>query len=32
MNDAILAADRAGYEHYKINPDWRTFRAIFRAA
>jgi N-acyl-D-amino-acid deacylase len=29
MNDAILAADRAGYEHYKVNPDWRTFRQYF---
>ena len=29
MNDAILAADRAAYEHYKINPDWRTFRQYF---
>jgi dihydroorotase/N-acyl-D-amino-acid deacylase len=29
LNDAIIAADRAGYEHYKINPDWRTFRQYF---
>jgi dihydroorotase/N-acyl-D-amino-acid deacylase len=29
FNDAIIAADRAGYEHYKINPDWRTFRQYF---
>jgi len=29
LNDAIIAADRAGYEHYKINPDWRTFRQFF---
>jgi N-acyl-D-amino-acid deacylase len=29
LNDAIVAADRAGYEHYKINPDWRTFRQYF---
>jgi N-acyl-D-amino-acid deacylase len=29
LNDAILAADRASYEHYKINPDWRTFRQYF---
>src|SRR5262245_27935405 len=21
LNDAIIAADRAGYDHYKINPD-----------
>ncbi len=29
LNDAIIAADRAGYEHYKIDPDWRTFRQYF---
>src|ERR1700675_1211908 len=29
LNDAIIPADRAGYEHYKINPDWRTFRQYF---
>ncbi len=29
LNDAIIAADRPGYEHYKINPDWRTFRQYF---
>jgi N-acyl-D-amino-acid deacylase len=29
VNDAIIAADRASYEHYKINPDWRTFRQYF---
>ncbi len=29
LNDAIIAADRAGYEHYKISPDWRTFRQYF---
>jgi N-acyl-D-amino-acid deacylase len=29
LNDAIITADRAGYEHYKINPDWRTFRQYF---
>src|SRR6202158_3559154 len=29
LNDAIVAADRAGYQHYKINPDWRTFRQYF---
>ena len=29
LNAAIIAADRAGYEHYKINPDWRTFRQYF---
>ena len=29
LNDAILPNDRPGYEHYKINPDWRTFRQYF---
>lgn len=29
LNDAIIQADRAGYEHYKINPDWRTLRQYF---
>src|SRR5258706_925545 len=29
LNDAIIQADRAGYEHYKITPDWRTFRQYF---
>ena len=29
LNDAIIAADRASYKHYKINPDWRTFRQYF---
>ncbi|MBZ5615441.1 MAG: D-aminoacylase [Acidobacteriia bacterium] len=29
LNDAIITADRASYEHYKINPDWRTFRQYF---
>jgi N-acyl-D-amino-acid deacylase len=29
LNDAIIAADRPGYEHYKIAPDWRTFRQFF---
>jgi dihydroorotase/N-acyl-D-amino-acid deacylase len=29
LNDAILQADRAGYEHYHITPDWRTFRQYF---
>ena len=28
-NDTMLAADRAGYEHYNIKPDWRTFREYF---
>lgn len=29
LSDAIIQADRAGYEHYKINPDWRTMRQYF---
>lgn len=29
LNDTIIANDRPGYEHYKINPDWRTFRQYF---
>ena len=29
LNDAIIEADRPGHEHYKINPDWRTFRQYF---
>ena len=29
VNDALLAADRAGYEHYHLAPDWRSFRQYF---
>jgi N-acyl-D-amino-acid deacylase len=29
LNDSIIANDRPGYEHYKINPDWRTLRQYF---
>jgi dihydroorotase/N-acyl-D-amino-acid deacylase len=29
LNDAIIQADHTGYEHYKITPDWRTFRQYF---
>jgi len=29
LNDAIIQADRSGYEHFKISPDWRTFRQYF---
>jgi N-acyl-D-amino-acid deacylase len=29
LNDAIIQSDHAGYEHYKITPDWRTFRQYF---
>ena len=29
LNDAIIANDRPGYVHLKIDPDWRTFRQYF---
>ena len=29
LNDAMIANDRPGYVHYKIDPDWRTFRQFF---
>lgn len=29
LNDAIVAADRASYEHLHISPDWRTFGQYF---
>jgi dihydroorotase/N-acyl-D-amino-acid deacylase len=29
LNDAIIESDRIGYDHYKINPDWRTLRQYF---
>jgi N-acyl-D-aspartate/D-glutamate deacylase len=29
LNDAIIAADRVSYEHYKITPDWRTLTQYF---
>ncbi|HEY6765789.1 MAG TPA: D-aminoacylase [Candidatus Sulfotelmatobacter sp.] len=29
LNDSIVQADRSSYEHYKITPDWRTFRQYF---
>src|ERR1700691_228776 len=29
LNDAIIQSDRPGYEHYRITPDWRTFRQYF---
>ncbi|MGA2966272.1 MAG: D-aminoacylase [Terriglobales bacterium] len=29
LNDAIIANNRPLYEHYKIDPDWRTFRQYF---
>ena len=29
LNAQILAADRPGYEHYKITPDWSNFSEYF---
>ncbi len=29
LNDAIIQSDRDTYDHYRINPDWRTFRQYF---
>jgi N-acyl-D-amino-acid deacylase len=29
LNDAILKADHVTYEHYGVQPDWRTFREYF---
>jgi N-acyl-D-amino-acid deacylase len=29
LNDAIVQSDRTGYEHLKINPDWRSLRQYF---
>ena len=29
VNDAMLSADRAGYEHLHITPDWRTLGEYF---
>lgn len=29
LDDAIIDADRASYEHFKITPDWRTLRQYF---
>jgi len=29
INAAMIAADRAGYEHLHIQPDWTTFREFF---
>ena len=29
VNDAMLAADRSGYEHLHIMPDWHTLREYF---
>ena len=29
LNDAIIASDRLGYDHYGITPDWRTLGEYF---
>ncbi len=29
LNDAMIRADRAGYDHFHIQPDWTTFRQYF---
>lgn len=29
QNEAILQADRVGYEHYGVEPNWKTFRDFF---
>jgi N-acyl-D-amino-acid deacylase len=29
LNDAIISADRAGYDHFHITPDWRTLAQYF---
>jgi dihydroorotase/N-acyl-D-amino-acid deacylase len=29
LNDTIIKADRSGYDHYHITPDWRSFRQYF---
>ncbi len=29
LNDSIIANDRPAYQHYKIDPDWQTFRQYF---
>ena len=29
INQAMVAADRAGYDHLKITPDWTTLREFF---
>ena len=29
LNDAIIQADGSGFDHYKITPDWRSFREYF---
>ncbi len=29
LNDSIVAADRDGYAHYRVTPDWRTLGEYF---
>jgi dihydroorotase/N-acyl-D-amino-acid deacylase len=29
LDDSIIAADRSGYDHYGITPDWRTLGEYF---
>jgi N-acyl-D-aspartate/D-glutamate deacylase len=29
LTDALIRAQHSGYDHYKITPDWRTFRQYF---
>ena len=29
LTDALIRANHSGYDHYKITPDWRTFRQYF---
>ncbi len=29
INDSLVAADRAGYDHYQVTPDWRTLGEYF---
>jgi N-acyl-D-amino-acid deacylase len=29
LNSAMVAADREGFQHYRITPDWTTFREYF---
>ena len=29
INDAMIKADRLSYAHYRITPDWRSFRDYF---
>lgn len=29
LNSRLLATDRAGFEHYRVTPDWKTFADYF---